>query len=280
MSQQRAIGTLTGQRQAVLIARSFLMSWYAFLSEEHVLISSLPFSPAFCRILPCFTVSVLCPPAMVRLAPRPGQVERSGLQERKLALLAYACECMKNAITHEPEAGHPANFSIFDQLFSFPFRLGRRPKGYTSCMEAARACSMARLRQIPDEKPVGFLPCSQSVCQAHLAQVTRSARLRRYLIPDLAELSTTNVIAKLTSVVALYRRLDYTFLIGLLLEEKNQEQNYRHSLYRRRSIGTTRPGEDPVPIGASGGTLRLLFLTSLRRNRIVSQKQKTRQLVW
>ena len=35
MNQQRAIRTLTGQRQAVLIARS-LMSWYAFLSEEVV----------------------------------------------------------------------------------------------------------------------------------------------------------------------------------------------------------------------------------------------------
>jgi hypothetical protein len=60
-----------------------------------------------------------------------------------------------------------------------------------------------------------------------------------------------NVNFAITSVVALYRRLDYTFLIGILLGEKNQKQNYCPSLCWRRSIGTTRPGEDPVSIGTS-----------------------------
>lgn len=247
MNQQRAIGTFIGQRQAVPIAR-FLMSWYAFSSEEHPISSSMPFSAVFCRILPFSAASVLCPSAMVR-------EECSGLQERKLAILALAGEHIQNAITHGPKMGHLANFSVFDQLFrallSFPLRFGGQPKRYMSSMKAARACSTARHRQESDEKYVGFPSCVRRSSQAHLAQATRSARLRRYLIPELAALSTTNVNFMITSVVALYRRLDYTFLIGVLLEEKNQKQNYRPSSCRRRSIGTPRPGGDPVPIGAS-----------------------------
>jgi hypothetical protein len=67
MIQQRAIGTITGQRQVVTIAR-FLMPWHTFLRGEHAISSSLPFSTAFDRILPCFAASILCPSAMVRVA--------------------------------------------------------------------------------------------------------------------------------------------------------------------------------------------------------------------
>src|SRR5579885_3214986 len=103
-----------------------------------------------------------------------------------------------------------------------------------NCVEAAWASSAARHRQIPDEKHVGFLPCARPARRAHLAEATRLARHRRHLIPDLAAASTTNVNFPITSVVELPRRIGYTCLC------------------RRRSIGTTRPGGDPVPIEQAG----------------------------
>jgi hypothetical protein len=283
MNQQRAIGTVAGQRQAVTIAR-FLMSWYAFSSEEHTISSSVPCFTAFCRVLPCFAASVLCSSAMVRVASRPEQ-ECIGPQERKLAILVLAGELMKSAVTHGPEAGNPADFSVFASLFwalfSFPFRFGGQPKRYMDCMEAARACSMAQHRQIPDEKHVGFLPCARRSSQAHLAEeATRLARHRRYLIPDLDDVTTTNVNSAITSVVVLPRPFRYTFLRGFrLLEEKYQWQKFRITSCRRRSIGTTRPGYISVPIGASK-ELRHSVLDFPEGESYSFQKQKTRLVVW
>lgn len=100
MNQQRAIGTHPGQRQAVPIAR-FLMSWYAFSSKEHalnpsmpcftvLLNSSMPFSTAFYRILPCFAVSALCPSAMV---PIDGSARARGVQRLTRAKTRYSRSC-------------------------------------------------------------------------------------------------------------------------------------------------------------------------------------------
>ncbi len=212
MNQQRAIGTLAGQRQAVTIAR-FLI-WYT----------------------------------------REGQV-LSDRPERKLAILGIACESVQNDAVHEAEAGDTAFFSVFAPsfrpLFSFPFRSPRQPKRYIDLWRAACPGSARRHRQIPDEKHVGFLPCVRIPGQAHLPETTRLARLHRYLIPDPGSVSTTNVNSSLTPVVALYRRLRYTFLDSVFSEEKCQGHNYHPSSCWRRSIGTTRPGGDPVPIGAS-----------------------------
>ena len=293
MNQQRAIGTVSGQHQVVPIARC-LMPWYAFLREEIAISSTLPFSTVFLsstlpfstvfdRILPFSTVSVLCPSVMVRVSAWPEPVLKSQ-PDRKLVILAIACESMKSESMHRQGEDFGAFFSVwrplFRALFSFPFWFERWPKRYMDCMKIAQASSVAQHRQESDEKRVGFLSCARRSSRAHLSEMTRLARHRRYLIPDLAGASTTNVNLAITSVVVLSRRLRYTFLREFrLLEEKYQWQKFRHTLCRRRSIGTTRPGYISVPIGASK-ELRYSVLDFPEGELYSFQKQKTRQVVW
>lgn len=272
---QQAIGTVFGQRQAVPIACCFLMSWHSWhsiLRWEIAISSTLPFS----------AVPVLCLFASVESA-RPKRVRRDQL-EQKLAILDIACGNMRSTTTHELGAANQAFFSVFAPsfraLFGFPFWFARQPKRYMDLWRSAQASQAGQHRQIPDEKPVGFLPCARIPGQAHLPEMTRLRSRCRYLTPDLDDVTTTNVNPAITSVVVLPRPFRYTFLReSRLLEEKYQWQKFRITSCRRRSIGTTRPGLVLVPIEATR-KLRTPVLDFPEGELYSFQKQKTRQMVW